>query len=102
MDAAGNLYIADHSADCVHKLDTSGIVTSAARRRSRYSRRLGARLTAPDSVTWATVDVDSAGNLYIAEVAIQVPATLADGDWPIVATIAGVDSPAGVVLSLKK
>ena len=33
------------------------------------------------------------------QVAIQVPATLADGDWPIVATIGGVQSPAGVVLS---
>ena len=36
------------------------------------------------------------------QVAIQVPASLADGDWPIVATIGGVGSPTNVVLSLKK
>jgi len=34
------------------------------------------------------------------QVAIQVPASLADGDWPIVATIGGVQSPTGVVLSV--
>jgi uncharacterized protein (TIGR03437 family) len=36
------------------------------------------------------------------QVAIQVPASLADGDWPIVATIGGVQSPAGTVLSVHK
>ncbi len=34
------------------------------------------------------------------QVAIQVPAPLADGDWPIIATVAGVSSPTGVVLSV--
>lgn len=34
------------------------------------------------------------------QVAIQVPASLADGDWPIVATIGGVPSATGVVLSV--
>ena len=36
------------------------------------------------------------------QVAIQVPDTLVDGDWPVVATIGGVESPTGVVLSIKK
>jgi uncharacterized protein (TIGR03437 family) len=36
------------------------------------------------------------------QVAIQVPASLADGDWPVVATIGNVQSPAGMVLSVKK
>ena len=36
------------------------------------------------------------------QIAIQVPAALADGDWPIVATIGGVSSPAGVVLSVRQ
>jgi uncharacterized protein (TIGR03437 family) len=34
-------------------------------------------------------------------VAIQVPSSLADGDWPLVATIGGVSSPSSVVLSVK-
>ena len=35
------------------------------------------------------------------QVAIQVPDSLADGDWPLVATIGGVSSPTGVILSVK-
>jgi uncharacterized protein (TIGR03437 family) len=34
------------------------------------------------------------------QVAIQVPPTLTDGDWPIVANVAGVPSPAGIILSV--
>ena len=36
------------------------------------------------------------------QVAIEVPASLADGDWPVVAAIGGAQSPAGVVLSVSK
>jgi uncharacterized protein (TIGR03437 family) len=36
------------------------------------------------------------------QVAIQVPSSLGDGDWPIVATIDGVSSPSGVVLTVKQ
>ena len=36
------------------------------------------------------------------QVAIQVPASLTDGDWPVVATIGGVQSPSGAVLSVKQ
>ncbi len=38
------------------------------------------------------------GGLY--QVAIQVPDSITDGDWPILATIGGVQSPAGVLLSV--
>jgi uncharacterized protein (TIGR03437 family) len=34
------------------------------------------------------------------QIAIQVPASLADGDWPVEATIGGVHSPTNVVLSV--
>jgi hypothetical protein len=34
------------------------------------------------------------------QVAIQVPPTLTDGDWPIVANVAGVPSPAGIIPSV--
>lgn len=36
------------------------------------------------------------------QVAIQVPSSVGSGDWPIVATIGGVASPSGVVLSVQK
>jgi len=36
------------------------------------------------------------------QVAIQVPNSIADGDWPIIATIGGVSSPSGVLLSVKR
>jgi uncharacterized protein (TIGR03437 family) len=36
------------------------------------------------------------------QVAIQVPGTVADGDWPVIANIGGVSSPSGVVLSVRR
>jgi uncharacterized protein (TIGR03437 family) len=39
-----------------------------------------------------------AAGLY--QIAIQVPGSLADGDWPIQAIIGGVTSPAGTILSV--
>jgi uncharacterized protein (TIGR03437 family) len=36
------------------------------------------------------------------QVAIQVPNSLVDGDWPILASIGGVQSPGGVVLSVHR
>jgi uncharacterized protein (TIGR03437 family) len=35
------------------------------------------------------------------QVEIQVPASLGAGDWPVLATIGGVQSPSGVVLSVQ-
>jgi uncharacterized protein (TIGR03437 family) len=51
----------------------------------------------PAIVFGAALAPGSAG-LY--QVAIQVPGTLADGDWPIQATIGNVASPAGNILSV--
>jgi uncharacterized protein (TIGR03437 family) len=36
------------------------------------------------------------------QVAIQVPSSLADGDWPIVASISGVQSPGNLVLTVQR
>ncbi|HWC98638.1 MAG TPA: IPT/TIG domain-containing protein [Candidatus Sulfopaludibacter sp.] len=36
------------------------------------------------------------------QVAIQVPTSLADGSWPVIATVGGVSSPSGVVLAVQK
>jgi uncharacterized protein (TIGR03437 family) len=40
------------------------------------------------------------GSAGLYQIAIQVPSTLADGDWPIQASIGGVTSPTGIVLSI--
>ena len=42
----------------------------------------------------------ASGSVGLYQVAIQVPSTLADGDWPIQATIGGVSSPTGVLLTV--
>jgi uncharacterized protein (TIGR03437 family) len=42
----------------------------------------------------------SAGSVGLYQVAIQVPQSLPDGDWPIRVTIGGATSPAGVLLSV--
>jgi uncharacterized protein (TIGR03437 family) len=43
----------------------------------------------------------ASGSAGLYQIAITVPATLSDGDWPIVAGIGGVQSPAGTVLSVR-
>jgi len=40
------------------------------------------------------------GSAGLYQIAIQVPSTLGDGDWPIQASIGGVLSPAGTILSV--
>jgi uncharacterized protein (TIGR03437 family) len=40
------------------------------------------------------------GSAGLYQIAIQVPNTLADGDWPIQASIGGVQSPAGTILTV--
>jgi uncharacterized protein (TIGR03437 family) len=40
------------------------------------------------------------GSAGLYQIAIQVPSTLADGDWPIQATIGNITSPPGTILSV--
>jgi uncharacterized protein (TIGR03437 family) len=40
------------------------------------------------------------GGIY--QVAIQVPSSMADGNWDVQASIGGVKSPSGVVLAVKQ
>jgi uncharacterized protein (TIGR03437 family) len=72
----------------------------------------------PSSTTYSTstlptitlnnllVTVDGAalapGFAGLYQVAIQVPSSMADGDWPVEATIGGVQSPSGVVLTVQE
>jgi len=53
----------------------------------------------PVTVYGAALAPGSAG-LY--QVAIQIPESMADGDYPVVATVAGVQSPSGVLLTVQK
>ena len=66
VDSAGNLYIADASSLCVHKLDTSGNVTTYAGGGNNLSSdgipATSIGLGKPDALA-----VDAAGNLYIAD-----------------------------------
>jgi uncharacterized protein (TIGR03437 family) len=42
----------------------------------------------------------ASGSTGLYQVAIQVPSSLADGDWPLHATIGGTQSPTGTILSV--
>jgi uncharacterized protein (TIGR03437 family) len=62
----------------------------------------------PVSIKIGTEDVQqfgcalSPGFAGLYQVAIQVPDSMADGDYPIVTTVPGASSPEGVILSVKK
>jgi uncharacterized protein (TIGR03437 family) len=64
--------------------------------------------TSPVTIKIGTVDAQvfgaalSPGYAGLYQVAIQVPASMADGDYPLKATVSGVTSPDGVILSVKK
>ena len=63
---------------------------------------------APVSVKLGGTDVQvfgaalSPGYAGLYQIAIQVPASMADGDYEIKATVSGVTSPDGVILSVKR
>jgi uncharacterized protein (TIGR03437 family) len=72
----------------------------------------------PSSVTYSTstlptVEIDNVsakvygaalapGFTGLYQVAIEVPSTLGNGNWPVVATIGGVSSPSGAVLAFQQ
>jgi hypothetical protein len=66
---------------------------------------LGPYKSADGGATWKQILVAASdpvlqGAPKLLAIAIQVPSTLADGDWPIQAGIGGVQSPAGTVLTV--
>ena len=66
VDSAGNVYVADHSSDCIHKISTAGIVTTVAGGGGNIPGD-GGPATSAGLGSLTDVDVDSAGNLYIAD-----------------------------------
>ena len=43
----------------------------------------------------------ASGSAALFQVAIQVPTTLADGDYPVVATVSGVSSPSSTLITVQ-
>jgi hypothetical protein len=66
VDAAGNLFIADESAGCVQKLDTSGKVTTVAGGGTSLPGDGGPATSAGFGSVY-DVAVDAAGNIYITD-----------------------------------
>ena len=66
------------------------------------------RNTSPVTIKIGTADAQvfgsalSPGFAGLYQIAIQVPASMADGDYALKATVSGVTSPDGVILSVKK
>ena len=44
----------------------------------------------------------TSGEVGLYQVAIQIPTTLADGDYPVVATVSGAQSPATTLITVQK
>jgi uncharacterized protein (TIGR03437 family) len=44
----------------------------------------------------------ASGYAGLYQIAIQVPATIPDGDWPVIATIGGIPSPNGLMLAVRR
>lgn len=67
-----------------------------------YSTSTGPTVTINNvsATVYGTALASGYAGLY--QVAIQVPDSIPDGDWPIVASIGSVSSPTGVVLSVKR
>jgi uncharacterized protein (TIGR03437 family) len=58
------------------------------------------KIGSADAQVFGAALAPSFAGLY--QVAIQVPAGMADGDYPLKATVSGATSPDGVILSVKK
>jgi len=67
-DSAGNIYVADAYNHRIRKIDTSGIITTVAGTGTAGSAGDGGPATAATLNTPFSVEVDSTGNILIAEV----------------------------------
>jgi uncharacterized protein (TIGR03437 family) len=101
LDSAGNLYIADKSADCVQELETDGMVSTVA----GGGANMGNGEPATDAllVSPAAVALDSSANLYIATSAAirKVTASAVQPSAePIISTTNGVVNGASFTLGI--
>jgi len=127
LDSAGNLYFADKGNYAVREVNSGGTINTVA---GPGSLVFGATtpptlpgVVTPSDQTYSTstpvtVTIHNVpatvygralapGYAGLYQVAIQVPASLANGDWPIVATIGSAalfnvtSSPVGVILTVQ-
>jgi uncharacterized protein (TIGR03437 family) len=68
LDKSGNLYIVDTGNGRIRKVDTSGIITTVAGRGNGFTLGDGGPATNAQLANPSDVAVDSAGNIYIADV----------------------------------
>ena len=87
----------------------SGLQAALAFQHQEQADRLSLTAAAQRSAATARARIESAevllqtlapGSVGLYQIAIQVPPSLADGDWPIQAVIGGVLSPSGTILSV--
>jgi len=81
VDTSGNIHVADAGGSLVWKVTPSGTTTGLS------------------ATVYAAALAPGFASLY--QIAIQVPTALTNGDWPVVATIGGVQSPAGMMLTVQ-
>ena len=87
LDRFGNLYVVDESNNCVRKISLSGIITTIAGTTTAGYSGDGGQATAAELYYPDALDVDSCGNLFIADNANDVVREVnASG---IITTIAG-------------
>lgn len=67
MDAAGNVYIADRDNHVIRKINTSGVISTAAGTGTAGSTGDGGAATAAQLSQPVGLNIDATGNLYIAE-----------------------------------
>ena len=86
VDSAGNLFIADSSNSRIRKVSTSGILTTVAGNGTGGFSGDGGPATAASLSSPQSVDVDVAGNLFIADSTRRLRKVATDGT---ISTVAG-------------
>jgi sugar lactone lactonase YvrE len=67
VDAAGNIYVSENVNNCIRKINTSGIITTVAGNGTGGFSGDGGPATSAQLQSPFDVDVDAAGNIYIAD-----------------------------------
>jgi signal peptidase I len=67
VDASGNVFVADTGAACIRKIDTAGNVTRVAGGGATATCNSSGLATAVSLLTPRGIDVDSSGNVFIAD-----------------------------------
>jgi sugar lactone lactonase YvrE len=86
VDAAGNLYIADTSNNCIRKVASGGVISTIAGIGTSGFSGDGGPATSAQLYLPSSVAVDAAGNLYITEFSSRIRKVTSGG---VISTVAG-------------